>query len=136
MDHTVCASVPVDKILAALGMSEVPVACDLDPDGFVDIDVEVSNAEIISLGFIDSDDVPDEDEIAEDAIASLAPLSRDIADGLASLIAGDRRMAMILLSRAFDHWPEASRTIEECIRPMSSARPAVRVRVQLPLALT
>lgn len=45
----------------------------------------------------------------------LEPSVRDLADGLRSLLEGDRSMAATLLARALNDWPDAARQVEDLL---------------------
>jgi len=47
----------------------------------------------------------------------------DLKDGLQALVDGDRSMACILLSRAFDDFPDAVRLVEDVLRKPTSTDP-------------
>lgn len=78
-------------------------------EALVSIDGCISVAE--DNGYIDSDN----------ALEGLDPDSRDLADGLRSLIEGDRDMACTLLARAFAQWPDASRVVEDVLHGRNHA---------------
>lgn len=45
----------------------------------------------------------------------MEPNARDLADGLRSLIDGDRTMAATLLARSLKDWPDAARQVEDLL---------------------
>jgi len=76
---------------------------EIEIDGSVDSDDIRGKA--INMGYVHEDDAPD----------GLDPNLNDLADGLRELIAGNRAMASILLTRALDAWPSAARVIEDTL---------------------
>jgi hypothetical protein len=119
-------SVPVRTLMDALELQALPSSAlnIIDEKDTVDIDVDVDAEECAyQAGYIHADDAPDEEEIAENAIAGLEPCVRDLDDGIAALIAGDRPMASILMCRALDEWPDAARMVEVALRAKSRPDP-------------
>lgn len=93
---------------------------DLKDDLTMEIEATVDVDEVCRL----ADYVP-EGENADDIVAGMEPSLRDIEDGVASLLAGDRHMASLLLCRAFHEWADAERVVETALR---NPRPDRRVR--------
>ncbi|CAH0355334.1 hypothetical protein [Sphingobium sp. CECT 9361] len=112
-------SVPVRTLMDALELQALPSSAlnIIDEHDTVDIDVDVDAAECAAVaGYIDPSEAPDEEEITENAIAGMEPCVRDLEDGIAALIAGDRAIASILMCRALDQWPDAARMVEVALR--------------------
>lgn len=82
---------------------ELPDGSTMMVDGIVSVDDCIDTA--IDEGYVD----------AGDALAGIDPGGRNLADGLRSLIEGDRAMAATLLMRCFSDWPEASRVVEDVL---------------------
>lgn len=105
--------VEVSKLLAAIGLTELPTAAEeLGYRFYQDVEIEVCVDEeecARAAGYIS------EDEALETANEGLGPCARDLKDGLHSLMTGDRAMALILLDRAFDSWPEAQRVVNDML---------------------
>lgn len=107
------ADVEVSKLLAAIGLTELPSASkELGYRFHQDVEIEVCVDEeecAREAGYISEDDALG---MANDG---LEPCVRDLKDGLSSLITGDRAMALILLDRAFDSWPDAQRVVNDML---------------------
>lgn len=107
--------VEVKDVMAALSLVNLPSDCELIPSSVITVKGAVDHADIISAGYVDEDDMPDEEEIVAQAISGLEINLRDLRDGMRDLVAGNRDMAAILLIRALDEWPDAARVVEETL---------------------
>lgn len=88
-------------------------------DGFIELRCYVDEAEICAVGFTHNDEVPEDvdvDEVAcrarDEQRQEMEADAWDMDEAIDLLLAGDRKMGLMLLSRALSEWPDAQRIVE------------------------